>query len=61
MFNNQLVNKLSILDIQEKEMFRNMLESHIDYYYNKDEEDNDSIIHVLNKELTKYFKTNKDN
>ena len=33
----------------------------IDYYYNKDEEDNDSIIHVLSKELTKYFKTNKDN
>lgn len=33
----------------------------IDYYYNKDEEDNDSIIHVLNKDLTKYFKTNKDN
>lgn len=33
----------------------------IDYYYNKDNDDGDSIIHVLNKELTKYFKTNKDN
>lgn len=33
----------------------------IDYYYNKDNDDNDSIIHVLNKDLTKYFKTNKDN
>lgn len=33
----------------------------IDYYYNKDNDDGDSIIHVLNKDLTKYFKTNKDN
>lgn len=33
----------------------------IDYYYNKDNDDNDSIIHVLSKDLTKYFKTNKDN
>ena len=33
----------------------------IDYYYNKDDEDGDSIIHVLSKELTKYFKANKDN
>ena len=33
----------------------------IDYYYNKDNDDADSIIHVLNKDLTKYFKANKDN
>ena len=33
----------------------------IDYYYNKDDEDGDSIIHVLSKDLTRYFKANKDN
>lgn len=33
----------------------------IDYYYNKDNEDADSIVSVLSKDLTKYFKTNKDN
>ena len=33
----------------------------INYYYNKDDEDGDSIIHVLSKDLTRYFKANKDN
>lgn len=33
----------------------------IDYYYNKDNEDADSIVSVLSKDLTKYFKANKDN
>lgn len=33
----------------------------IDYYYNKENENGDSIISVLNRDLTKYFKTNKDN
>ena len=33
----------------------------IDYYYNKDNEDADSIVSVLSKDLTRYFKTNKDN
>lgn len=32
LFNNQLINKLSIMDIQEKEMFKSILESQIDYY-----------------------------
>ena len=33
----------------------------IDYYYNKDDEDKNSIIMLLKSDLTKYFKTNKDN
>ena len=33
----------------------------IDYYYNKENEDADSIIMILSKDLTKFFKTNKDN
>ena len=33
----------------------------IDYYYNKDNDDADSIVSVLSKDLTKYFKANKDN
>lgn len=31
------------------------------YYYNKDNENMDSIIVVLSKDLTKYFKVNKEN
>ena len=55
---NIIKNKIgSKVDLNDYLMYINS----IDYYYNKDEEDNDSIIHVLNKELTKYFKTNKDN
>ena len=55
---NTIKNKIgSKVDLNDYLMYINS----IDYYYNKDEEDNDSIIHVLNKELTKYFKTNKDN
>ena len=33
----------------------------IDYYYNKDDEDKNSIIMLLKSDLTKYFKANKDN
>lgn len=33
----------------------------LDYYYNKENDNGDSIISVLSKDLTKYFKTNKDN
>ena len=55
---NTIKNKIgSKVDLNDYLMYINS----IDYYYNKDEEDNDSIIHVLSKELTKYFKTNKDN
>ena len=55
---NVIKNKIgSKADLNDYLMYINS----IDYYYNKDEEDNDSIIHVLSKELTKYFKTNKDN
>ena len=55
---NIIKNKIgSKVDLNDYLMYINS----IDYYYNKDEEDNDSIIHVLSKELTKYFKTNKDN
>ena len=55
---NIIKNKIgSKVDLNDYLMYINS----IDYYYNKDNDDNDSIIHVLNKELTKYFKTNKDN
>ena len=55
---NTIKNKIgSKVDLNDYLMYINS----IDYYYNKDEEDNDSIIHVLSKDLTKYFKANKDN
>ena len=55
---NTIKNKIgSKVDLNDYLMYINS----IDYYYNKDNDDNDSIIHVLNKDLTKYFKTNKDN
>lgn len=55
---NTIKNKIgSKADLNDYLMYINS----IDYYYNKDNDDNDSIIHVLNKDLTKYFKTNKDN
>ena len=55
---NTIKNKIgSKVDLNDYLMYINS----IDYYYNKDNDDSDSIIHVLNKDLTKYFKTNKDN
>lgn len=55
---NIIKNKIgSKVDLNDYLMYINS----IDYYYNKDNDDGDSIIHVLNKDLTKYFKTNKDN
>lgn len=55
---NTIKNKIgSKVDLNDYLMYINS----IDYYYNKDNDDGDSIIHVLNKDLTKYFKTNKDN
>lgn len=55
---NIIKNKIgSKTDLNDYLMYINS----IDYYYNKDNDDNDSIIHVLSKDLTKYFKTNKDN
>ena len=55
---NTIKNKIgSKVDLNDYLMYINS----IDYYYNKDNDDSDSIIHVLNKHLTKYFKTNKDN
>lgn len=55
---NVIKNKIgSKVDLNDYLMYINS----IDYYYNKDNDDGDSIIHVLNKDLTKYFKTNKDN
>ncbi len=55
---NTIKNKIgSKVELSDYLMYINS----IDYYYNKDNDDNDSIIHVLNKDLTKYFKTNKDN
>lgn len=55
---NVIKNKIgSKVDLNDYLMYINS----IDYYYNKDNEDADSIISVLSKDLTKYFKTNKDN
>lgn len=55
---NTIKNKIgSKVDLNDYLMYINS----IDYYYNKDNDDGDSIIHVLNKDLTKYFKANKDN
>lgn len=55
---NVIKNKIgSKADLNDYLMYINS----IDYYYNKDNEDADSIISVLSKDLTKYFKTNKDN
>lgn len=55
---NTIKNKIgSKVELSDYLMYINS----IDYYYNKDNDDGDSIIHVLNKDLTKYFKTNKDN
>lgn len=55
---NTIKNKISSkVDLNDYLMYINS----IDYYYNKDNDDGDSIIHVLNKDLSKYFKTNKDN
>lgn len=55
---NVVKNKIgSKVDLNDYLMYINS----IDYYYNKDNEDADSIISVLSKDLTKYFKTNKDN
>lgn len=55
---NVIKNKIgSKADLNDYLMYINS----IDYYYNKDNEDADSIISVLGKDLTKYFKTNKDN
>lgn len=55
---NVIKNKIgSKVDLNDYLMYINS----IDYYYNKDNEDADSIVSVLSKDLTKYFKTNKDN
>ena len=55
---NIIKNKIgSKVDLNDYLMYINS----IDYYYNKDNEDADSIISVLSKDLTRYFKTNKDN
>ena len=55
---NTIKNKIgSKVDLNDYLMYINS----IDYYYNKDNEDADSIVSVLSKDLTKYFKTNKDN
>ena len=55
---NVIKNKIgSKVDLNDYLMYINS----IDYYYNKDNEDADSIISVLGKDLTRYFKTNKDN
>lgn len=55
---NVIKNKIgSKADLNDYLMYINS----IDYYYNKDNEDADSIVSVLSKDLTKYFKTNKDN
>ena len=55
---NIIKNKIgSKVDLNDYLMYINS----IDYYYNKDNEDADSIVSVLSKDLTKYFKTNKDN
>ena len=55
---NPIKNKIgSKVDLNDYLMYIN----YIDYYYNKDNEDADSIISVLGKDLTRYFKTNKDN
>lgn len=55
---NIIKNKIgSKADLNDYLMYINS----IDYYYNKDNEDADSIVSVLSKDLTRYFKTNKDN
>ena len=55
---NVIKNKIgSKADLNDYLMYINS----IDYYYNKDNEDADSIVSVLSKDLTKYFKANKDN
>ena len=55
---NTIKNKIgSKVDLNDYLMYINS----IDYYYNKDNEDADSIVSVLSKDLTRYFKTNKDN
>lgn len=55
---NVIKNKIgSKVDLNDYLMYINS----IDYYYNKDNEDADSIVSVLSKDLTRYFKTNKDN